>query len=344
MRIAVDVMGGDHAPDAILKGCAIGLEHLAPEDRLLLVGREGDITDVLSELGVSDSRIEIRHCEQVIEMGESPAMAVRSKTDSSIVQMALLGSQKTDEAERADVVISAGNTGACVSAGIMQMKRLRGVHRPGIAVAMPSYHGPMVLCDAGANPEPKGSHLYQYALMSDVYARSVLGVENPRVAILNIGSEEAKGTGIIKEARDLIKSSPELNYIGYIEGRQFFEGAADVIVTDGFIGNAMLKMAEGLAKSLFTAIGKEIAEIDPELMLSFEPVMKGIYAKHDYHEHGGAPLLGVNGLMIIAHGSSQPRTIANAIKAGRNLVAAGVNEQISKRIESHEMALAEGRA
>ncbi len=339
MRLAVDVMGGDHAPDAIIKGCAKGLEFLGESDRLVLVGRETDITEVLGELGVSDPRLEIHHCSDVIEMGESPAKAVRGKPDSSIVQMARLGSPKVAGEAHCDAVLSAGNTGACVSAGIMHMKRLRGIHRPGIAVTMPALHGTVVLCDAGANPEPTAQHLWQYAVMSDVLARQLLKIDNPRVAIMNIGSEEGKGTDTIKSARDLIKDTPGLNYIGFIEGRDFFDDVADVVITDGLMGNTMLKTAEGLAKSLFQSIVQEIVAIDPDLLTRFEPVARSIKTKNDYHEYGGAPLVGVNGCLFIAHGSSEPRTIANAIRSCRDYVSAGVNDAIVSRIAEVEAAV-----
>jgi glycerol-3-phosphate acyltransferase PlsX len=334
MRLAVDVMGGDHAPDSVLKGCIEALPVLAVDDALVLVGPREVIDDYLQERGIRDDRIVIEHTTQVIEMDESPAKAVRAKSDSSIVRMAWLGSHKAVEAgvPRADVVLSAGNTGACVSAAIMQMKRLPGVHRPGIAVTVPAFHGPVVLCDAGANPEPKATHLWQYGLMADTYARHVLKMPQPRVAQMNIGAEEGKGTDIIKRVRDLLRATPGLNYIGYIEGRDFFDGAADVVVTDGFVGNTLLKMAEGMAKSLFAAIAHELFSTDPELALKLEPVVKQIYAKNDYHEHGGAPLLGVNGGMIIAHGSSEPRTIRAAIRNMREYVKTGVNAAIVSRL------------
>ena len=339
MRLAVDVMGGDNAPDDILRGCAAGLEHLAPEDRLVLVGDRAEIEEVLGEIGVSDARLIIHPTTQVIEMAESPAKAVRGKPDSSIVQMCKLASQKVAEDVRCDAAISAGNTGACVSAGIMLMKRLKGIHRPGIAVAMPSMHGPMVLCDAGANPEPTAQHLWQYAVMADVVSRRLLHIESPRVAIMNIGAEDSKGTGTIKDARDLIKASPGLNYIGFIEGREFFEGVADVVVTDGLMGNVVLKTAEGMAKSLFKAISHEILELDPDLMSRFAPIAKSIWSKNDYHEYGGAPLIGVNGTLFIAHGSSEPRTIANAIRSCREYVSTGVNGGIVERIAEVEATL-----
>lgn len=330
MRIAVDVMGGDHAPDAILKGCVDALEMLAPDDALVLVGPRGEIEEILSERGVSDARLEIEDAPEVIGMHESPVEAVRTKKDSSIVRMSILGSQKSGRA--CDVVLSAGNTGACVSAATMHMKRLRGVHRPGIAVAMPGFHGPIVLCDAGANPEPRPSHLWQYGLMAETFARQSLGLDNPRVALMNIGSEESKGTDLIRETHELLKSTPGLNYIGYIEGRDFFDGVADVAVTDGFVGNTVLKVAEGLARSLFGAIAQAIFNADPDLALRLEPVFREFTSMKDYHEHGAAPLLGVNGACFIAHGSSEARTIKNAIRSCRKYVMAGVNEAIVSRL------------
>lgn len=340
MRIAVDVMGGDNAPDDILRGCIDGLAHLAPDDKLVLFGNQRDIDEVLEEAGVNDPRLEVVATTQVIEMAESPSMAVKGKPDSSIVQMCRYSSyRETDPAKRCDAALSAGNTGACVAAGIMQMKRLPGVHRPGISVAMPSMHGPMVLCDAGANPEPTAIHLWQYAVMADVVARKLLHIENPRVAVMNIGAEDSKGTGTIKQARDMIKSTPGLNYIGFIEGREFFAGVADVVVTDGLMGNVVLKTAEGIAKSIFEAITQEILEIDSDLMSRFAPVAKSIWKKNDYHEYGGAPLIGVNGTLFIAHGSSEPRTIANAIRSCREYVSAGINDGIVERIAEAEAAV-----
>jgi len=334
MRIGVDVMGGDHAPDEILKGCVAALDLIDAGDTIVLIGDEAAVREHLAERGIADERLEVVHAPDTIGMDESPALAVRSKVDSSIVKMAILGSHKADKAgaERCDVVLSAGNTGACVAAGIMHMKRLPGVHRPGIAVTVPAFHGPVVLCDAGANPQPTGKHLWQYGVMSDVYAREVLGIANPRVAIMNIGSEEAKGSDLVKQARDLMKATPDLNFIGYVEGRDFFAGHADVIITDGFTGNTILKMAEGMAKSLFQAIAEEIVQTDPELALQFEPVVKSIFKKNDYHEYGGAPLLGVNGSMMIAHGSSVAKSIRAAIRASREMVSHHVNDHILERL------------
>lgn len=330
MRLAVDVMGGDHAPDAIIKGCVDGLASLAPDDRLLLVGPPEVIEEVLRERGVRDPRLEIAPARETIGMDESPVEAVRAKKDSSIVRMCELAGRRAKQP--VDAVISAGNTGACVSAATMQMRRLRGVHRPGIAATVPSFHGPLVLCDAGANPEPRAAHLMQYAVMAEVYAAKSLGIAHPRVAILNIGSEEAKGTKMVKQVRDLLRKVPGLNFRGYIEARDLFDGAADVVVTDGFVGNTALKLAEGLARSLVTAVFQQIMEHDPSLALRLEPAAKAIFTRNDYHEYGGAPLLGVNGVCVICHGSSQARTIANAIRNTREYVARHVNDEIVHRL------------
>jgi glycerol-3-phosphate acyltransferase PlsX len=332
MRLAVDVMGGDHAPDAILKGCVDALPLMRAEDQLTLVGPAALIRDFLADRGVRDPRVQVEDAPEFIGMDESPTKAVRTKPDSSIVKMSYLGAMKSGR--QADIVLSAGNTGACVSAAIMQMKRLPGVHRPGIAVTVPAFHGPVVLSDAGANPEPKATHLWQYALMAETYSRVVHKIKAPRVALMNIGSEEAKGTELIKEARDLIKATPGMNYIGFVEGRDFFDGVADVIITDAFTGNTMLKMAEGMAKSLFQAIAQEVFSISPDLGLQLEPVFKQIYAKNDYHEYGGAPLLGVNGHCIIAHGSSEAKTIRSAVKAALEYARLGVNDAIVERLRA----------
>ena len=330
MRLAVDVMGGDFAPEAVLKGALDALDILAPTDQLILVGRRELIEDMLRERRVDDARLVIEHASEVIEMHEKPAKAVRAKPDSSIVRMAELGSRRSGG--QVDVVLSAGNTGACVSAAIMKMKRMTGVHRPGIAVTIPAFVGPVVLCDAGANPEPLATHLWQYGVMAETYARHVLGIASPRVGVMNIGSEESKGSDLVRKAADLLRITPGLNYVGFVEGRDLFDGAADVVVTDGFVGNTLLKMAEGLAMSLMKAIAHEVTEHDPELMLKLEPVLRKLYKKNDYHEYGGAPLLGVNGAFMIAHGSSQPRTIRAAIRNSRDFVATGVNEAIRARI------------
>jgi len=190
----------------------------------------------------------------------------------------------------------------------------------------------VVLCDVGANPDPRAAHLWQYGLMGETYARQILGVQSPRVALLNIGSEEAKGTGLVRSTRDLLESTPGINFVGYVEGRELFEHAADVVVTDGFVGNVMLKLSEGLAAGLFRSIAREIQEISPEMAKPFGAVVKKIYANHDYHEFGGAPLLGVNGTCLVCHGSSEARTITNAIKAAKVMINHQLNDAIVERL------------
>jgi glycerol-3-phosphate acyltransferase PlsX len=328
VRIAVDVMGGDHAPDAILAGCLGAVDQLEPEDRLVLIGDEKTIRDTIRNSGLeADPRLEIEPTTQIIEMDETPVTALRAKPDSSIVRMAALGKPGCGE-KHCDVIISAGNTGACVAAAQMSMRRLPGVNRPGIAVTIPTFHGPLVLCDIGANPEPKPPHLHQYAQMAAIYASKVVQIDNPRVALLSIGGEEGKGNTLVRGAAKLIRADKSLNYVGYAEGRDLFEDRADVVVSEGFTGNVVIKLAESLAAGLFRTIGHEIFEIDPELAMRFEPIVKSIYKKHDYHEFGGAPLLGANGICIICHGSSEARTIAAAIRSATTYARMGVNEAI----------------
>ncbi len=328
MRIAVDVMGGDHAPDAIIAGGLDSLELLSDEHRLILVGDETVIREILAERGLSaDPRIEIEATSEVIEMGETPIEALRAKPNSSIARMAWLGSPRADE-QRADVVISAGNTGACVAACQMSMRRLPGVHRPGIAVTIPTFFGPIVLCDVGANIVPKPAHLHQYGHMASIYARAVHGIDAPRVALLSVGGEEGKGTSLVRETHKLMKTDETLNYVGYVEGREIFNGDVDIVITEGFTGNVVLKLSEGLAAGLFKTIAAEIFEQDPQLAMQFEPVVKKIYAKHDWHEYGGAPLLGARGVSLICHGSSEARTIKAAIRNALEYMKHGVNDQI----------------
>jgi len=330
MRIALDVMGGDHAPRATLDGAVEALDLLDPGDELVLVGAEGVIRDHLVSVGVDDGRIRVVNSSDDITMDDLPVEAVRAKPDSSIVRLARLASHR-DEAP-VDVIISAGNTGACVSAAQMHLRRLPHVHRPGVAVTIPTFAGPVVVCDVGANPQPRPTHLWQYGLMAESYARQVHGIEHPRIAVLNIGGEEAKGTGLIRETRNLFRSTPGVDYVGYIEGRSLFEGEADVVVTDGFVGNVVLKLSEGLAKGLFQTILAELSSIDPDMQQAFAPIIRTIWSRHDYHELGGAPLLGVNGTCVICHGSSEARTIRSAIRNSRSMVEHGLNRIIVERL------------
>lgn len=330
MRLGVDVMGGDNAPDEILKGCIAALPLLPPDDELVLVGDGRTIRETLSERRIDDRRVAVVETTEVVGMDEPPVDAIRAKKDSSIAVLARMASVK--ETNRIDAIVSAGNTGAMVTAAQMHMRRLPNVIRPGIAVTVPTFAGAVVLIDVGANIEPKPAHLAQYGVMGDVYARQILGVEHPRVAIMNVGGEEQKGTDDMREARDLLRAQDDLDFVGFVEGRGVFDGEADVVITDGVVGNVMIKLAEGLSSGIFKALAREVLEIDPELASRLEPVVKSLYAKHDYHEYGGAPLLGVNGVCLISHGSSIARTITNSILRGRAFVEAGVNEAMSRRL------------
>ena len=330
MRIGIDVMGGDNAPDEILKGCFTALANLAPDIQIVLIGDAGLINEAIAERGIKSTQIEVVGTTEVIGMDESPVDAVRAKKDSSLVIMGRMASPKLPN--RLDAIISAGNTGACVAAAQLHMRRLEGVIRPGVAVTVPTFAGPIVLIDVGANIEPKASHLAQYGVMGDIYARRVLGIDNPRVALMNVGGEEQKGTQEVRDARDLLRATEGLNFTGFVEGRGVFNGQADVVITDGIVGNVMLKMAEGLSSGIFKALAKEVFAIDPTLASRLEPVVKSLYAKYDYHEYGGAPLLGVNGVCLISHGSSVARTITNAIRRAHNFVELGVNEEIVTRL------------
>jgi glycerol-3-phosphate acyltransferase PlsX len=337
-------MGGDNAPDAILKGALSAIKLLSAGDRLVLVGDEAIINEAVEEEGlVGDPHIEVLGTTQVIGMGDPPVSALREKTDSSIVKWAWLGSRRAKD-EVCDVIISAGNTGACVAAAQMTMRRLPGVHRPGIAVTIPTFYGPVVVCDVGANPEPRPTHLHQYGHMGTIFAERVLDIEDPKIALLSIGGEEGKGNALTRGTHDLLKFDDTLNYVGYIEGREIFEGKANVIVTEGFTGNVVLKLAEGLSKGIFKTIAHEAFEIDPDLAMKLQPVVESIYAKHDYHEYGGAPLMGANGICLICHGSSQPRTIHNAIRNALKYAELGVNEQVSERLLAAEELLKSRRS
>ena len=330
MRAAVDVMGGDKAPAAILKGCWEAAPLLDDGDVVYLVGNRDIITEGLaaSDLPAEKKRLfKTVHASQVVEMDDSPVEAIRGKPDSSISVMCKLAAKG-----EADVVISAGNTGACVAAAQLRMRTLEGVSRPGIAVILPTFHGPVVICDVGANPEPKPRHIEQYAIMAAAYSSAICGIDNPRVGLLSIGEEDAKGNSLTKEARKYMRDEPLINFVGNVEGRDLFKGAVDVVVCDGFVGNIILKFTEGIAEGMFQTIMAELSEFAPDLLEQFKPVMKKIYQKHDWQEYGGAPLLGVGGYCLICHGRSDPRAIKNAIRVGKQLVTSGVNQKIVEKV------------
>jgi len=324
-------MGGDHAPSAILQGCWDAAALLEGDDVVLLVGDQTIINEGLAASGLSADQkkfYKIVHTTQVVEMDESPVEAIRGKPDSSISVMCKLAAKG-----EADVVISAGNTGACVAAAQLRMRTLPGVARPGIAVILPTFHGDVVICDVGANITPKPKHFQQYAIMASEYSRAICGISSPRVGILSIGEEDAKGTSQVKEARKLMRDEPLINFIGNVEGRDLFKGTVDVVICDGFVGNIVLKFTEGMAEGVFQMILGELQEFAPDLLTQFKPVMKKIYDKHDWREAGGAPLLGVGGYCLICHGRSDAKAICSAIRVGKKLSKSGINETIVKTIE-----------
>lgn len=323
MRIAVDAMGGDHAPREIVCGAIEGLSHLDADDRLLLYGQEDLIRPELDALGPIDPRVEIVQCTQRIEMGDSPVEALRQKRDASIVRMAAAAGKG-----ELDALISAGNTGAFVAASQLRIRTLPGVARPGIAVTMPTFHGPVLICDVGANVTPKPHHLYDYACMCRTYAREILDYEKPAIGLVSIGEEEGKGNQLVKEAAALIRADESLRFIGNVEGQDIFGGSGNVFICDGFVGNVVLKLTEGLAEGLFKTIVHEIAEEGPNLAKSFQPVVDRIWARHDFAEYGGAPLLGINSVVIICHGRSDRRAIRNAIRTATKQLRIGINDML----------------
>jgi len=327
MRIAIDAMGGDHAPDEIIQGAIEGREFLGDDDRIVLYGRQDVVAAGLTPGAAADSRIEIEHAPDVIEMHEAPVDALKQKRQSSIVLMVKHAAEK-----KVDTVISAGNTGAFAAASQLKMRTLQGVHRPGIAVVLPSFSGPLTVCDAGANVAPKPMHLLQYAKMATAYAEYVLKIPSPRVGLLSIGGEDVKGSPLVKQSNELLKADNSLNFVGNVEGREIFSGACDVAVCDGFVGNVVLKLAEGMAEGLIRMIAREVAADSEELTKRFEPIIKAIWQKHDYSEYGGAPLLGVAGSCIICHGSSDRRAIKNAVRVAVELNRSHLNDVITERL------------
>lgn len=337
MRIAIDAMGGDHAPGEIIAGTLEARDVLENDDELVLIGDENLIKMHLNKLGVPPGRFRIFHASEVIGMDESPVEALRRKPKSSIAIMARAASHR-----QVDAVLSAGNTGACVAGCQLRMRNLEGVLRPGIAVVFPTYYGPVTICDVGANIACKPINLYQYAVMASIYAQKMLNIDNPRLGLMNIGEEDAKGNDLVKKTREFLKSDPRLNFIGNIEGRDIFEGKCDVVICEGFLGNVVLKMTESLVDMIFTAIGSEMKSQNLLMAWWFKKIAKDVLKKYDYHEYGGALLLGVNGVSVICHGSSKARTIKNAILACKKFSDKHINEMIVERL-SHSAVGTDGQ-
>ncbi|MBW8039684.1 MAG: phosphate acyltransferase PlsX [Planctomycetes bacterium] len=323
MRIAIDAMGGDNAPDEIIAGVLESMELLGENDELILVGPQDVIESQLPPVKSHKGAVRVVHAPDVISMDETPVESLRKKRKSSIAVIA-----KMAKLNQVDAVISAGNTGASVAAFQMRMRNLSGVNRPGIAVVFPTFEGPVTICDVGANIVCKPLNLYQYGVMAMIYSKHLHGIENPRVGLMSIGQEDAKGNEVVKKARELMKSDPNMNFVGNIEGRDIFNGICDIAVCDGFVGNVILKLTEGLVDGLFKAIKHELMTEKLKLAMEFKPVITRIYRKYDYNVYGGALLLGINGTALICHGSSKSRTIKNAISASKSFYTEKINDKI----------------
>jgi glycerol-3-phosphate acyltransferase PlsX len=277
--------------------------------------------------------VEIAHASQVVAMAEPPTDALRQKKDSSIMVMTRMAA-----AREVDAVISAGNTGAFAAAAQLRMRPLPCINRPGIAVTLPTFHGPVVLCDVGANIQAKPHHLYEYAMLATTYAEKVLGIDHPRVGLVSIGEEDRKGTELVRQTHEALRTDPHLHFVGNIEGGELFAGQCEVAVCDGFVGNVLLKFIEGLSEDLFKTINREFEALDPSLRGRFERIIHGVWAKHDYAEYGGAPLLGIDGVCIICHGRSEERAIRNAVRAACAFLEHRFNDAVKSRFGEARVA------
>ncbi|GAB4150189.1 MAG: phosphate acyltransferase PlsX [Planctomycetaceae bacterium] len=323
MRIALDAMGGDDGLPPNLQGAIAAIE--ADSDlHVLLVGDEAEIHSQLNARGFSGDRLEVVAAEGVVGMDEKPTDALRKKPNSSIAVC-----WKLMAGREVDAIVSAGNTGAVVAAGLRTRLFLKGVKRPGIAVALPTARGRSVLLDVGANPAARPEHLFQYGVMGSVYAREILEVESPRVGLMNIGSEEGKGNELYRLTHQFLSESRlKDNYIGNVEGRGLYQGEADVLVCEGFVGNVVLKVSEGMAEFVMQSVASSII---PELKTERDVAanaLRNLGRQYQYSEFGGAPLLGIDGICVICHGSSNERSIFNALKYAKTFNSRGINSQI----------------
>ncbi|MBX3444372.1 MAG: phosphate acyltransferase PlsX [Planctomyces sp.] len=324
MRIALDAMGGDFAPQINVEG-AIDALCADPDLSVLLVGDADDLRARLARTGYSGERLTIVAAEGFVGMDEKPTEALRRKPRSSIaVCWRLMASHE------ADGIVSAGNTGGVVAAGLWSRLFLKGVKRPGIAVVLPTLTGRTVLMDVGANPDAKAEHLYQYAVMAQIYSREMLGISQPRVGLMNIGSEDGKGNELVRCTHDLLLNSRyEVGFVGNIEGRGLYLGEADVVICEGFVGNVVLKVSEGMASMMLRRCSDAVLQsLHSEKHLAAS-AFENLTRRYEYNEVGGAPLLGIDGVCLICHGSSDARSIANALHGATALKKRDVNGQIS---------------
>ncbi len=335
MPIAVDAMGGDHAVAIPVEGAVQAIKEYGID--VVLVGDQAQIERELKKYRFDANKLQIRHSSQVVEMHESPALALRQKKDSSI-RVALDLHKKND----VDAVVSAGNTGAAMATAKFVLKSIQQIDRPAIATIMPSTKNPFVILDVGANADCKPQYLLQFALMGDAYARCLLNIKNPRVSLLNNGEEEGKGNVLIKETYKLLKAST-LNFVGNVEGKTMYYGDVDVVVCDGFVGNITLKVAEGTFDFIQNVLKEEISKSLMSKLgyLGMRSSFQALKRRGDYTQVGGAPLLGVRGIMIICHGSSKPYTICNAIKQAQECANLNLNDTISTEISENLKLLQE---
>lgn len=328
MTVAVDAMGGDNAPGEIVKG-AVEAAGMRDDIHVVLVGQQDVIAEELSKYTYDKARIEIHNAEEVIETAEHPVMAIRRKKDSSIV----VGMNMVKHKE-ADAFVSAGSSGAILVGGQTIVGRIKGIERPPLAPLIPTETGVSLLIDCGANVDARASHLLQFAQMGSIYMENVVGIKNPKVAIVNIGAEEEKGNALVKETMPLLKECRNINFVGSIEAREIPHGGADVIVCEAFVGNVILKLYEGLAPTLVGVIKQGLmstvkSKIGAALAL---PALKKTLKSFDASEYGGAPLLGLNGLVVKTHGSSKASEVKNSILQCVTFKEQDINEKIKKNI------------
>jgi len=328
VRIAVDAMGGDYGPDVVVRGV---VEAGCARDDLsfALVGDHDAVVQALRACGGGsmNGRLDVVHAADVITMDDSAVEALKRKPESSIaklVELAVSG--------RVDAVLSAGHTGAFAAACQLRLRTLPGVVRPGVAVTIPAPHGAFVLCDAGANIQAKPHHLHQYGVMASLYAERMLGIERPRVALMSVGVESGKGTGLVKETYAALQGDETLRFVGNVEGRELFEDRCDVVLCDGFVGNIVLKLAEGLAEGLVKTITEELESEPQDVRARLGAGLERVWRRHDYASYGGAPLLGVNGVCVICHGRSNAQAMRNAALAAQRFVAMNLNQAIEARL------------
>ncbi|MGV3774225.1 MAG: phosphate acyltransferase PlsX [Verrucomicrobiales bacterium] len=336
MRIVLDVMGGDRGPEVVVHGAKLALANNQRITELLLVGIETEIQAALRKLDLKDSRIQVIHASQVLTMEDKPVEGIRKKKDCSLLRAVDLLKEG-----KGDALISTGNTGGLVAASTIRLRTLEGVDRPAIATVMPSEKGYFVLLDAGATPECKPFHLLQFAVMGSLYCSKILGRENPRVGILSNGTEEIKGSDLTREALDLCRKT-DLNFVGYVEGHDLFSDAVEVVVTDGFLGNIVLKTCESMGSAIGRLLKSEFTS-SPFRKFGALFAMRGLKAvktRMDPDAYGGAPLLGLNGNVIKAHGSAKEKAIMNAIRVATETIEHQLNKKIVEQIAKASRASA----